>query len=68
GHVLYHAAVVRSLHKIGDAKGNGDAAFAGDARVKLKSNWKRDNLRVVAFVQEKKSRQILGGVSTNIAK
>ncbi|MGH9729781.1 MAG: DUF1223 domain-containing protein, partial [Candidatus Acidiferrales bacterium] len=41
GHVLYHAAVVRSLHKIGDAKGNGDAAFAGDARVKLKSNWKR---------------------------
>ncbi|HEV2618035.1 MAG TPA: DUF1223 domain-containing protein [Candidatus Acidoferrales bacterium] len=68
GHVLYHAAVVRSLHKIGDAKGNGNTAFTGDARVKFKSSWKRENLRVVVFVQEKKSREILGGASTKIAK
>ncbi|HKV28854.1 MAG TPA: DUF1223 domain-containing protein, partial [Candidatus Acidoferrales bacterium] len=65
GHVLYHAAVVRSLHKIGDAKADS-AAFTGDARVKFKSNWKRENLRIVAFVQEKKSREILGAASVKI--
>ncbi|MHB8413529.1 MAG: DUF1223 domain-containing protein [Candidatus Acidiferrales bacterium] len=67
GHVLYHAAVVRSLHKIGVAKAKGGAAsFAGNARVKFKSNWNRENLRVVVFVQEKKSRAILGAASAKI--
>ncbi len=68
GHVLNHAAVLRSLHKIGVAQAKGDKmSFAGDARVKLKSDWKRENLRVVVFVQEKKSRKILGAASTKVA-
>ena len=68
GHVLYHAAVVRSLHKIGAARAEGDAAsFTGDARLKFKSSWKRENLHVVAFVQEKKSRKILGAASAKVA-
>lgn len=68
GHVLYHAAVVRSLHKIGAARADGDAAsFTGDARLKFKSSWKRENLHVVAFVQEKKSRKILGAASAKVA-
>jgi hypothetical protein len=29
-------------------------------QIKLKSNWKRDNLRVVVFVQERKTWRILG--------
>src|SRR5487761_441629 len=66
GHVLYHAAVLRSLHKIGVARANGRAPFTGNALVKFKSNWKRENLHVVAFVQEKKSRAILGAASTKI--
>ncbi|MHB8756340.1 MAG: DUF1223 domain-containing protein [Candidatus Acidiferrales bacterium] len=66
GHVLYHAAVLRSLHKIGVARANGRASFTGNALVKFKSNWKRENLRVVVFVQEKKSRAILGAASTKI--
>ena len=67
GHVLYHAAVVRSLHKIGAARAEGDAAsFTGDARLKFKSSWKRENLHVVAFVQEKKSRKILGAASAKV--
>lgn len=67
GHVLYHAAVLRSLHKIGVAKAKGEAAsFAGNARVKFQSKWNRKNLRVVAFVQKKKSRAILGAASAKI--
>lgn len=67
GHVLYHAAVVRSLQKIGVARANGDAAFTGTAQVKFKSGWNPKNMHVVAFVQEKKSRKILGAASTKIA-
>lgn len=67
GHVLNHAAVLRSLRKIGVAQAKGGASFAGDARVKFKSEWKRENLRVVVFVQEKKSRKILGAASAKVA-
>ncbi len=68
GHVLYHAAVLRSLHKIGVAEAEGDAAaFTGNARVKFKSSWKRENLHVVVFVQEKKSLAILGAASAKVA-
>jgi hypothetical protein len=67
GHTLYHAAVVRSLHKIGVANANGDTSFTGDERVKFKGNWKRENLHVVVFVQEKKSRKILGAAEASAA-
>jgi len=68
GHELYHAAVVRYLRKIGVANAAGNAsAFASDARVKLKSNWNQVNMNVVAFVQEKKSRKILGAASAKLA-
>ena len=67
GHVLYHAAVLRSLHKLGVAEAKGGAAsFTGNERVKFKSKWNRKNLRVVAFVQEEKSRAILGAASTKV--
>ncbi len=66
GHTLYHAAVVRYLHKVGAAQGSGDTAFSGDARVKIKSNWNHDNLSIVAFVQEKKSLKVLGAASTKL--
>ena len=68
GHVLNHAAVLRSLHKIGVAQAKGEkTSFAANSRVKFKSDWKRENLRVVVFVQEKKSRKILGAASTKVA-
>lgn len=69
GHDLYHAAVLRSLTKIGIAR---DAAtstsFTGEPRVKLSSHWKLANLHVVAFVQEKQSKKILGAVWTTVAQ
>lgn len=60
GHELQHAAVVRSMRKIGEAKPDRDVSFSGDANVKLRGDWKRENLKAVAFVQEKNSLRILG--------
>ena len=66
GSDLHHAAVVRWLHKAGAADRNAAAAYTGEAELKLDSAWKRTNLRVVVFVQEKRSRHILGAASARI--
>lgn len=66
GHDLHHAAVLRWLHKAGTANGNAAATFTGDAELKFDSAWKRTNVRVVAFVQEKRSRHILGAASARV--
>jgi hypothetical protein len=68
GHVLHHIATLRSLRKIGVADPNkAPASFAGDPRVKFDSHWTPDKLHVVVFVQEKKSRHILGAASMKIS-
>ncbi len=67
GHVLNHVATLRSLRKIGAADANGaSASFTGDTLVKFNSHWAPENLHVTVFVQEKKSREILGAASTRI--
>lgn len=67
GHLLHHAATLRSLHKIGVADPNKAAAsFTADPHVKFDSHWNQDNLRVVVFVQEKKNREILGAASLKV--
>jgi hypothetical protein len=60
GHELHHAAIVRSMRKIGEAKAETDTAFSGSATAPLRKEWKRENLKAVVFVQEKKSLRILG--------
>jgi hypothetical protein len=67
GRTLQHAAILRSLHKIGAAMSNADVSFATTTDVKPKSSWKRDNLRVVVFVQEKKTLRIIGAASAKFA-
>jgi hypothetical protein len=67
GHVLHHTATLRSLHKIGVADASGaSASFTGDTLVKFDSHWDMKNVHVVAFVQEKKSREILGAALAGI--
>ena len=60
GEDLHHAAVVRALHRLGSASLSKDVSFASETSVPASSSWKRENLRVVVFVQEKNSRRILG--------
>jgi hypothetical protein len=67
GRVLHHVATLRSLSKIGVADPHGTAvSFAGDPLVKIGPQWNVENLHVTVFVQNKKSRGILGAASTKI--
>jgi hypothetical protein len=66
GQDLHHAPVVRWLHKAGNAGRDAAPSFAGESDLKLDSAWKRSNLRIVAFIQEKHSRHILGAAVTRL--
>jgi hypothetical protein len=66
GEELRHAAVVRFMRKIGEAKGDSETSFTGDVSAPLQKEWKRENLKAVLFVQEKKSRRILGATEIRI--
>ncbi len=67
GHELSHTATLRSLHKIGVADANAaPASFSGEPVVKFNSRWNVQNLHVTVFVQEKKSRQIVGAASAKV--
>jgi hypothetical protein len=67
GRVLHHVATLRSLSKIGvpDPRG-GAVTFRADPVVKISPHWDVENLHVTVFVQEKKSREILGAASTKM--
>jgi hypothetical protein len=68
GEELRHAAVVRSMRKIGEAKADSETSFTGDVSVPLQKEWKRENLKAVLFVQERKSRRILGAAELRIGQ
>ncbi len=68
GEDLHHAAIVRSIRKLGEAKPDREISFAGAANIPLKKEWKRENLRAVLFVQEKNSRRILGAAEIRTAQ
>ena len=61
GRVLTHAAVVRQLMTIGEAPG------PSSTRIRLAPDWQRDELKIVAFVQERRSRAILGSATAPLA-
>src|SRR5262249_44817588 len=60
GRTLRHTAVVRQLRSLGEVKGDGSNGFQTTTQVSVQSSWKRSALQVVAFVQQKKDRHILG--------
>ena len=67
GEHLHHASVARWLHKVGTAdRGSANPAFSSRVEAKLDSAWNRGNLRALAFVQEKRSRQIIGAATARI--
>jgi hypothetical protein len=58
GRTLTHTAVVRTMVKVGTAPRG--QAFIREAQVKLEPGLSRDNLRVIAFVQEVHQGKVLG--------
>src|SRR5262249_30083640 len=60
GRRLRHGAVVRALQMVGRLGPSG----AAEARFRIGKDWSRDRLRVVAFVQERTNRRVLGAGAT----
>lgn len=56
---LSHTGVVRELKTIGTVSVGGKS-FEAQADIQLKSEWKKEELKIVVFVQENQSRRILG--------
>ena len=66
GKELHHAPALRMLRRMGTTDSSKQAlAFSGSIAVSPKPSWKTDHLRLVVFVQEKKSRHVLGAASTS---
>ena len=61
GRTLAHAAVVRYMAVIGQASSGGVSPARAD--IPLAADWQRDQLKVVAFVQELRGRTILASAS-----
>jgi hypothetical protein len=68
GKTLQHAPVLRSLQKIGTMGGKPNSPpFEARPEVSFQSRWNKDRLRIVVFVQDSKTLQILGAAATRIA-
>jgi hypothetical protein len=68
GNELHHASIVRNFHKLGSINLKKETSFSANAPVHLDSSWNRQNVTVVVFVQEQKSRQILGAATTHLGR
>jgi hypothetical protein len=66
GEDLHHAAVVRSLRKVGEAAAGRDVSFAGQQEIRIDPAWKKENVRIVAFVQDARSKRVLGATSVRL--
>ncbi|HEY7339208.1 MAG TPA: DUF1223 domain-containing protein [Bryobacteraceae bacterium] len=66
GHRLHHSDVVRSLHSLGKLDTKKDGAYTAEARLNLRPDWKRENLKLVLFVQDRTTRRILGAAAARL--
>jgi hypothetical protein len=63
GHMLRHAAVVRSLSSVGRLDPKRPGEFTATAQLNLRPDWNRANLKLVLFVQDRTNRRILGAAT-----
>jgi hypothetical protein len=66
GRTLSHAPVVRYLATVGHVSDDGSTTGSGEAAIPLASEWQRDHLAVVAFVQQSRGRAILASASAHV--
>ena len=60
GRRLTHTGVVRSLTSLGKLDTAKNVAYSSQARLTLNPRWNRNNLRMVLFVQDSRTRRIVG--------
>jgi hypothetical protein len=65
GRTLVHTAVVRSLTSAGTITAKSPA-FGGEARVAWNAAWKPADVRVIAFVQDKRTMRIFGARTATV--
>jgi hypothetical protein len=61
GRTLSHTGVVRQMLSIGEATSEESSTARGE--VSLAADWQRDAVKVVAFVQERRGRQVLASAA-----
>lgn len=59
GKVLEHASVVREFRAVGGVN-SADTIFSSETTLEFQPGWKKENLKIIIFVQENESRKILG--------
>jgi len=60
GATLVHSAVVRSLRQIGTIDGSTGHGFRTRTSLKLSPDWQKDRLTFVVFIQDERSKAIVG--------
>lgn len=63
-----HAPVLRSLQRIGSIPSKQQMQFDISRQVGLGSTWKKGNLRIAAFVQDRKTGKISGAAATKVVE
>jgi hypothetical protein len=64
GRGLQHEGVLRKLSSLGKASGSGEYSFDLQTGVKLSPDWIPENIRIIVFVQDTRSRRIYAATST----
>jgi len=65
GRKLAHTAVVREMRALGGVD-PATKSFDSETTVAVANGWKRDDLRVVVFAQERAHRRVLGAASVKL--
>lgn len=65
GRTLTHSAVVRLLEPVRDI-GAKESQLSITANIPIGREWKVENLRILAFIQEQQGRRVLGAASTTV--
>jgi len=60
GRKLRHTGVVRSIANVGRIDNPKDGNYAGEAHYHLDPSWKPENLKLVVFLQNRKTKRIWG--------
>jgi hypothetical protein len=68
GRVLNHVAVVRKLSTVGTMDSQKDMPFTAQPVVHINKTWLLANLKAVVFVQERRSRRVLGAAGLRLAR
>ncbi len=63
GRKLHHTGVVRSIANVGRIDNPKDGNYAAQAHYRLDPSWKRGNLKLVVFLQSRRTKRIWGAAA-----